>query len=336
MSAATREEQSRRRFAQTGAAALASICLPRRAPAALAGPIEKSRLSLGIPLDAASFMPVYVAVAHTFRPLGLDVELTSFRGDAEVAQALAGDSIDLSLQSLDGLINLINAGQGVRGFYAGFYQSDFAWLAQPKIRRWQDLKGGTAGVSTFGSLTDQLTRHMLRRNGLVPEKDVQLVQVGTTASMLQALKAGRLTLAILSPPFKWMAQEAGFALLGAQTDIAPQWPKHAYLAKTKFIDDNPNTLRALLRAHVRALRLARAEPALAIDILAARLKWSRSYAERAYAEVVVAYDEHGRLPDAHMDAFWSIEIASGAVTEAWPNAKLIDDRFIRSFADWAT
>ena len=334
MSAAVPPKLSRRRFAQGGAAALA--CLPVRVPGAIAAALEKPRLSLGIPVDAASFMPVYVAAAHTFKAQGLEVELTSFRGDAEVAQALAGNSVDLSLQSFDGLINLINAGQGVRAFYAGFYQSDFAWLAQPKVTQWQDLKGGTAGVSTYGSLTDQLTRYMLRRNGLVPEKDVQLVQVGTTASLLQALKSNRLTLAILSPPFKWMAQEAGFTLLAAQANIAPRWPKHAYLAKAKFIDDNPETLRAFLRAHVAALRLARAEPAMAVDILAARLKWSRSYAERAYAEVAGAYDERGRLPDAHMDVFWSIEIASGAVTEAWPDAKLMDDRFIRSFAEWSS
>ena len=40
-----------------------------------------------------------------------------------------------------------------------------------------------------------------------------------------------------------------------------------------------------------------------------------------------------RMP--HMDVFWSIEIAGGAVKEAWPDAKLIDDRFIKSFAEWA-
>jgi ABC-type nitrate/sulfonate/bicarbonate transport system substrate-binding protein len=164
---------------------------------------------------------------------------------------------------------------------------------------------------------------------------VQLIQVGTTASMLQALKAGRLGLAILSPPFKWMAQEAGFTQLATQMDIAPQWPKHAYLAKTKFIDDNPNTLRAFLRAHVAALRLARADRALAVDILINRLKWTKDYAERAYEEVMPAYDERGSLLDAHMDVFWSIEIAGGAVTQAWPDARLIDDRFIKSFADWA-
>jgi ABC-type nitrate/sulfonate/bicarbonate transport system substrate-binding protein len=118
-------------------------------------------------------------------------------------------------------------------------------------------------------------------------------------------------------------------------DIAPQWPKHAFLAKTKFIDDNPNTLRAFLRAHVAALALARTEVAMTVDILIERLKWTKGYAQRAYEEVMPAYDERGRLPDAHMDVFWSIEIAGGAVPQAWPDAKLIDDRFITSFEEWA-
>jgi NitT/TauT family transport system substrate-binding protein len=323
---------NRRRFALSGAAAL---CAGASRSLAAAGPLEKPRLTLGIPVDAASFLPVYVAAAQTWKREGLTVELISFRGDAEVAQALASNSVDISLQSLDGLINLINAGQSVRGFYAGFYQSDFAFIAQPKIKGWQELKGGTAGVSTFGSLTDQLTRYMLRRNGLEPGKDVQIVQAGGTAATLQAMKSGRLTLGILSPPFKWMAQEAGFTELGTQRDIAPQWPKHAFLAKARFIEDNRETLRALLRAHVAALRLAQAEPMMAVDLLAERLKWSKPYATRAYAETMPAYDERGRLPDAYMDTFWGIEIAGGTVKEAWPDDKLIDDRFIKSFADWA-
>jgi ABC-type nitrate/sulfonate/bicarbonate transport system substrate-binding protein len=325
---------SRRRFVQSSAAA-ALAGSPLAVFAAPIGPIEKPRLTVGIALDAASFTPVYVAAARTWKEQGLEVELISFRGDAEVAQALAGSSVDITLQSLDGLINLINAGQPVKGFYAGFYQSDFAWLAQPQIKRWADLKGSTAGISTYGSLTDQLTRYILKRNGLEPEKEVQIMQVGTTASMLQALKAGRLGLAILSPPFKWMAQEAGFNQLGAQADIAPQWPKHAFLARTRLIEESPNTVRAFLRAHVAALRLARADQDFTVGLLVDRLKWTREYAQRAYAEVMPAYDERGTLPDAHMKVFWSIEIQGGAVKEAWPDSKLIDDRFIRSFDQWA-
>jgi NitT/TauT family transport system substrate-binding protein len=288
-------------------------------------------------VPAASFLPVYVAAARTWKDAGLEVEIVSFRGDAEVSQAMAGGSLDLSLQSLDGLINLINSNQPVKGFYAGFHQADFAWLAQPSIKTWADLKGGTMGVSTFGSLTDQLTRYVLRKHGLKPETDVRIMQAGPSATSIQLLRSGRLLAAIQSAPTKWVAEDLGLTVLGTQEkEIAPQWPKHSFVARSKFLDENPQTLRAFLRAHVAAIRLARADRALAVKVLVDQVKYQASYAARAYDENLPAFDERGRLPDdKYMDIFWSIVIAAGTVPEPWPAARLLDDRFIGTFADWA-
>jgi NitT/TauT family transport system substrate-binding protein len=324
---------SRRSLLQAGAG-LAAL---RLAAVSAAGPLEKSKLIAAIPVDAASFLPIYLAAGRTWKSQGLDIELTAFRGDAEVSQALIGGSIDFSIQSADGLINMINAGQPVIAFYAGFHQSDYAWLAQPAIKTWDALKGKTAGVSTFGSATDQLTRFALRRHGLNPEKDVQIVQAGPPASIAQALKAERLAIGILAPPMNWMVADAGFNILGSQgEEIAPQWPKHVFVAKKKFLDNNPNTVRAILAAHVAAIRLARADRNLVVATYMDRLKFQKIYAERAYDAIVPGYDERGSLPDEKsMQVFWSLQIERGEAKEAWPSARILDDRFIRTFADWA-
>ena len=308
-----------------------------RARAATIGVLEKRQLVAAIPVDAASFLPVYLAAARTWKEQGLDVELTAFRGDAEVSQALIGGSIDFSIQSADGLINMINAGAPVIAFYAGFHQSDYAWLAQPSVKSWDALRGKTAGVSTFGSATDQLTRYALRRHGLLPEKDIQIVQAGPPASIAQALKAERLAVGILAPPMSWIMADAGMTLLGSQgEEIAPQWPKHVFVAKQKFLDDNPNTVRAILAAHVAAIRLARADRALVVATYMQRLKFQKPYAERAYDAIMPGYDERGSLPDAaSMQVFWSLQIERGEAKEPWPDARILDDRFIRTFADWA-
>jgi len=328
---------SRRTLLQTGAGAGLAAAAHARALAAPIGKPEKTKLTAAIPVDAASFLPIYLAAARTWKEQGLDVELTAFRGDAEASQALAGGSIDFSIQSADGLINVINAGQPVIGFYAGFHQSDYAWLAQPSIKSWNDLKGKTAGVSTFGSATDQLTRYALERHGLVPEKDVQIVQAGPPASIAQALKANRLAIGILAPPMNWMVADAGFNMLGSQDrDIAPQWPKHVFMAKRQFLDDNPETVRAILRAHVAAIRLARADRDLVVATYMDRLKFQKIYAARAADAILPLYDERGSLPDqASMKVFWSLQIERGEIKEPWPDAKLLDDRFIKTFAEWA-
>jgi NitT/TauT family transport system substrate-binding protein len=326
---------SRRGLLQAGLGA-GAILAGRRAGAA-PGRIEKPKLTLGLAVPAASFLPVYVAAARTWKEQGLEVEIVSFRGDAEVSQAMAGGSLDLSLQSFDGLINLINSNQPVQGFYAGFHQADFAWLAQPSIKAWADLKGGTIGVSTFGSLTDQLTRYVLRKHGLKPGTDVQIMQAGPSATSIQMLRSGRLLAAIQSAPTKWVAEDLGLTVLGTQEkEIAPQWPKHTFVARRKFLDENPETIRAFLRAHVAAIRLARADRALAVKVLVDQVKYQPSYAARAYDENLPAFDERGRLPDGkYMDIFWSIVIAAGTATEPWPAARLMDERFIGTFAQWA-
>jgi NitT/TauT family transport system substrate-binding protein len=281
-------------------------------------------------------LPIFVAAERTWKEQGLDVDLIIFRGDAEVAQALAGGSVDVTCQSLDGLINLMEAGQAVRAIYAGFYQADFAWAAQPGIKSWADLKGKLLGVSTFGSLTDQLTRYALIKNGLDPAKDVKIIQSGPAPARMQALKAARLDCAILSPPDKWVAEEAGLTMLGTQAkDVAPEWPKHAIMATSKFIDQNPNTTKAILRAQVAAIRWARANPQETGKILVKHIKFQEKYADKAYREVIDGYDERGELPVKSMDVYWKIMMDGGTVKAPIPNDKLIDHAFINSFDSWA-
>jgi NitT/TauT family transport system substrate-binding protein len=326
---------TRREVLTAGASAAALAAFARPAFGAYPAP-EQPSIKIGTAVTAMSFLPVYVAAARTWKGQGLDVSLLQFRGDAEISQALVGGSIDISVASLNGVINMISTGQPVIGFYSGFHQADFSWISQANIKRWADLKGKTIGVATYGSLTDALTRYALRRNKLDPEKDVQIVQAGSTPSTYQALKAGRLAAGILSPPFSWQAQDEGLTLLGTQErDVSNAWPKHLYSAKTKFINDNPHTIEAVLRGHVAALRLARKDREVAVDVMIDQLKIAKPYAERAYDAEMPGYDERGGMPARSMPVFWDITKSLGDVTSAWDENKYLDHRFINSFKSWA-
>ena len=71
-------------------------------------------------------------------------------------------------------------------------------------------------------------------------------------------------------------------------------------------------------------------------MLGERLKYSSAYAERAFEEMTPGYNERGTLPDAaHMDVFWKVQMQGGDIKAPWPNAKLLDERFVRTFASWA-
>ncbi len=320
-----------------GTAAFAAALGGVRVPGSAAYPApEKTSLKIGTAVNAMSFLPVYIAAAKTWKAQGLDVQIFTFRGDAEVAQALVGNSIDVSYQSLNGFINMISAGQPVMGFYGGFWQADFTWLAQPDIKHWSDVRGKQLGVATYGSLTDALTRYALKRNKIDADRDVQIVQAGSTPSSFQALKSNKLTATILSPPFSWEAQDAGFTVLGTQAaDVSKQWPKHLIGASTAFIAANPHTCEALLRGHVAAIRLARSNRDAVVPVLMEQLQLTKDYAERALAVELPFYDERGSMPEASMPVFWDITKQLGDVQSPWPETKYLDHRFINSFKAWA-
>jgi len=316
------------------AAAVAGAALPVR-PARAA--LEHPQIRFGVSVDSTYMLPEYLAATQTWKTEGLSGELISFRGDAECMQALAGDSLDIMTGSTASLINVITSGQPIIGFYSGFHVAGFYWYAVSSVKSWNDVRGKVVGVSTFSSLIDSLTRYVLTKHGLVPERDVQLIQVGGSAQSYQALKSGRIALAALSTPFNYRAQADGMTLLGVQPkEVAPEWPAQCMMAKKSFINENPNTIRAVLRAHVKALRLAHANRALCVNLFVDRLKYSTEDAERAYDEALPTFDERGRLPsEKTMKIFWDIEQQSGAVKEPWPTSRFLDPRWIDTFRSWA-
>jgi ABC-type nitrate/sulfonate/bicarbonate transport system substrate-binding protein len=117
--------------------------------------------------------------------------------------------------------------------------------------------------------------------------------------------------------------------------VSPQWPEHMLYAKTKFIDENPNTIRALLRGYVAAIRLARTRREIAVSIMTDRLKYAPAWAVRAYDEAMPGFDERGGLPERWMPVFWKITIQEGYVSAPWPESKFLDRRFIDTYRTWA-
>jgi NitT/TauT family transport system substrate-binding protein len=300
------------------------------------GRLDQSRVTIGLAQHATSFLPVYLAAERTFQGEGLTARVVGFSSGTALAQALASESVDIGVASLNVMVQAIQAGQPVRVFYAGMTLADFEWFARPPVGAWADLHGKGVAISNYGSLTDFLTRYALRRHGAELERSVRLVPAGTPASVFTALRVGRTDAAILLPPFKWRAAELGWVRLGTQaTEIGPEWPRSVFAAKARFLDTRPEVVRAVLRAHVRAIRLLRRDREAAVRALAKWLRYERLDAERAYTEARAGFDERGRLPAGAMTVFWDSVTAAGEAPEAWREARFLDRRFLDTFDEWA-
>ena len=314
--------------------AIVSLVLPATLPAQSGSPRQPLRIGLVL-AGGVQQLPLYLAEGFLAGE-GLDLQVVSLSSGSRVMAALAAGSVDVTMSSLDAVVTAIGAGQPIRVFYAPRTAVGFMWYARSGISDWSDLRGRTIVISSFGSLTDTITRFVLKRQGLNPGVDVNVIQVTESAMRLAALQAGRADVAVISPPLNLTAEELGFRLLATQqTAIGELWPQGVFATRERVLAEQPGALRALLRAFIRGMRRVRAEREASVEQLMTRVKLPRAQAERLYDEAFPTLDERGDLSPGAMTVFWRMMVAAGEVTEPWPEARFLDRRFIDSYAQWA-
>lgn len=87
-------------------------------------------------------------------------------------------------------------------------------VVRPEIKTVADLKGKRLGITRFGTVTDSMTRLLVGKLGLDPEKDISYVQVGDVPILLASLSSGKIIDgAIIQPPYYLKAVANGMHVL---------------------------------------------------------------------------------------------------------------------------
>src|SRR5512147_1942303 len=180
-------------------------------PAFLFAQTKMREIKVGYPLGGSSS---YFWVAYrsgAFEKHGLKIEPIYIRGGLMGIQAALSGDLLLQLQ---GASTVVAAwAQGAKEFQfigAVGNRLDYILAAHPSIKRPEDLKGKRIGVSQLGSSTDFIARVAVRRLGLNPDKDVQIVGVGGQGDRWTALTAGQVQATVLQSPFTLKARKAGY------------------------------------------------------------------------------------------------------------------------------
>src|SRR5205809_7629968 len=96
---------------------------------------EKTQLTIGVAVPAATYLPLYVAVDEgTFAKQGIQADVVEFRGGADVIRAVVSGSVDVGVVALAEITSGIDAGQPLKAFYAGFNIPNFDWYGVASVR----------------------------------------------------------------------------------------------------------------------------------------------------------------------------------------------------------
>ena len=91
-------------------------------------------------------------------------------------------------------------------------------LAKPAIRTMADLKGKIVSVGGPKDITRIFFERMLASGG-VAARDVDLIFAGATSARMAALQSGAADAALLTTPYNFHAEAAGYTNLGLAADL---------------------------------------------------------------------------------------------------------------------
>jgi NitT/TauT family transport system substrate-binding protein len=230
-----------------------------------------------------------------YRQEGLDVNFVLMPA-AIASRALIAGNVDFATVG-GSAITAALGGAPVRLLFSSFNRSLFWLYSKPEIAEVKDLKGKKVGVSGIGSGPDSMLRDLLRTHGLQGGKDVLILAVGVDTSRYASLVNGVTDAVLLSTPYNFVAQDAGFREL--VSFVKHDWVElqGCIVTRESVLRTNASLVEKFTLATLKGLRHVRSNRAAAIASIARMMKVKPELAGRIYDLAHPAMTPNGALSD---------------------------------------
>ena len=208
-----------------------------------------------------------------FQKNGIDPQILYLQTTLGQTAMIAGE-IDMCVYSGSLLSSARLQGADVVMVASFLNQPLYRLVVRPEIRTVADLKGKRLGVTRFGTVTDTMTRLLVGKLGLDPDKDVSYVQVGDVPVLLAAFSSGNKIIdgAIMQPPYYLKAVATGMRVLVNMQEMDIPVQQTGLNTTQKFIAKNPDVVRRAVKSVIEGIHLMRTNPAVAKRALSRRMQ----------------------------------------------------------------
>jgi NitT/TauT family transport system substrate-binding protein len=253
--------------------------------------------------------------AGIFKKSNLTLEMIFIPGGSLSLQALIGRSLELLLTGGPPVINAYLQGAKIKIIAGAVNLLPYTFVTAAGVRAAEQLKGKKIGISRFGSNTDYVVRLALTQFALAPG-DVQIVQVGGSQARLLAMKSGAIEATVLSPEEAIVAQKMGYRILFDFIEKGIEFPHVNVVARDDYLEAQPQTVRAFLRAYLESLRYYKSHRDEAVK----KILFLSKLPDREMGEVIY----EGSLkasPDNGRPSYRGMEVVLDATAKDNPKAK---------------
>lgn len=219
---------------------------------------ETTKMRIGEVTRSIFYAPQYVALTQGFfKEEGLEVELTTTAGGDKTMTALLSGGIDVALVGSETSIYVYQQGADDPVInFAQLTQTDGTFLVSRKrVDKfdWNTLKGVTFLGQRKGGMPQMAGEFTLKKHGINPQKDLNLIQNVEFANIPAAFASGTGDYVQLFEPQASVLEKEGKGFVVASFGVeSGHLPYTVFMAKKSFIDKNAGTVQKFTNAVQKA------------------------------------------------------------------------------------
>ena len=234
------------------------------------------------PAFAANINVVWTSEVGQFAPLWVTKEAKLFEkydNNGQLIFIQGASSAAAALISGDAQVGMFSPQVVIETSLKGLDLTMFGRLGNTMDNRIFVRKGITSikevkrlAISRFGSNADFAARYLLQREGMKPDVDVALLQVGNQSNRIAAVETNNADAAMLTPPMTLQARKLGLTLLLDASKLGIPYSSLFFVARRSYIKNNRADLLNFTKAMIEGVYFYKANKEFAMKVLAKYMK----------------------------------------------------------------
>jgi NitT/TauT family transport system substrate-binding protein len=197
---------------------------------------------------------------------GYEVKMDVIGSSDLIAARIISGEADFAVIPSNLAAVLANKGTGIRLAGPAIWGLNYI-VTSENLSDWEDLRGKTVNMIGRGLTPDITFRHLLTENGLVPDKDVEIVYASAATELAPAFLTGRNKVSMMPEPMitTVLSKKPDTRIL---VDVQKEWrrlygtsyPQASLVVSSKFQKEHPEYTEQFIREFARSVAAAVDDP----------------------------------------------------------------------------
>jgi NitT/TauT family transport system substrate-binding protein len=219
--------------------------------------------------EVGQFAPLWITKeAKLFEKYGNQVQLIFIQGASSAAAALSSGDAQVGMFSPQVVVSTPALDLVMFGRLGN--TMDNRIYARKGIKSLKEVK--RLAISRFGSNADFAARYLLQREGLRPDTDVALLQVGNQANRIAAVETNNAEAAMLTPPMTLQARKLGMTLIADASKLGIPYSSLFFVSRRPYLTKNRADLVNFTKAMIEGVHYYKANKQFSMKVIGKYMK----------------------------------------------------------------